>query len=544
MTELHQDFFAPASTDYIDTMVAEYRQIRGDCERLAGLISSNDMMNRAVSFFIEGNKDERDNFLSTSVKRLFRLEGAIARLNSHYWTMALSKTDLFEVMPAKRRDEWHTQLRHPEGKEKYGSWGKEWEIAPLPDFEESTVRATIEDLLASRHRYFAERVDGIFKGLSGDHVTNQPQGFYKRMIFARVFDQRWGSTDYNKRNIIHDLRVVIARLEGREEPASGSTENILVHARRNHGQYVMVDGNRLKIKAFMVGTCHIEIHPEVATMLNIVLSSIYPKAIPPKFRQRNPQAVKTWEVIQRPLPAAVLKFLVDARPAVEKYKDGWRDCFRGISDSINIAGLPTAIKDDVEYILSSIGGVKIEQYFKFSFDPMPVLAEIVSNGAIPDKKSHQFYPTPKTLAEKVIEIADIQQGMAVLEPSAGVGGLADLVPDRDSVLCVELSALHAKVLREKGYNTICGDFLGMNPEDALTYSRIVMNPPFADGRWQAHLEHAGKFLANDGVLTAILPSGAKNKDPLPHMDCEWFGAFDNMFPDASVSVVILRAKFK
>lgn len=86
---------------------------------------------------------------------------------------ALNMTDVYEYMPNNRRTEWNEQIREMK----------------TPDFEEETVRPTIMELLNSRQQFFAERVDGIFRALSGDHVTNRPEGFGKRMILARVFNE-------------------------------------------------------------------------------------------------------------------------------------------------------------------------------------------------------------------------------------------------------------------------------------------------------------------------------------------------------------------
>jgi len=72
--------------------------------------------------------------------------------------------------------------------------------------------------------------------------------------------------------------------------------------------------------------------------------------------------------------------------------------------------------------------------------------------------------------------------------------------------------------------------------------RIVMNPPFSEGRWHAHVEHAASMLAPTGKLVAILPSGAKNRDGLlPGFTKEWHGPFDGEFAGTSVSVVMLVA---
>ncbi|MGA9618169.1 MAG: DUF4942 domain-containing protein, partial [Serratia proteamaculans] len=113
----------------------------------------------AIPYFLRGNQDgER---YIRPVSDIFKLEGAIANLNAAYWQQALSLTDVYEYMPQKRRDEWDDQIREMK----------------TPEFEEETVRPTIMSLLNSRQKFFGERVDGIFRTLSGEHVTNRPEGF-------------------------------------------------------------------------------------------------------------------------------------------------------------------------------------------------------------------------------------------------------------------------------------------------------------------------------------------------------------------------------
>lgn len=533
MSELHQEFFAPASTDMIAGMVAEYRARRAVIQQVAELMAKPNVV-AACNFFIDGDRDHRGvQNNNSSISRLFQSANGIKALNSHYWNSALRQTDVLEIMPQKRKDDWFKMIHDQ----------------TAPDFEEQVVRDTIEDLLASRYKFFAERVDNVFRSLSGDHVTNQPQGFYKRMIMANVFDD-WGSLAYKKSGIIHDLRAAVARLEYRDEPGSKSTDTILRVARRQTGEWFVFDGGRFKIKAFKVGTCHIEVHPDIAVMLNIVLASLYPLAIPASFRTKQPKPPKNWTVIQRPLPSNVLQALNSCEQAFKFVGTGYNRDRRMIHNSAYFSGYHNEDKqfrEEAGRILESIGGVQVTEgaysYYQFDYNPLPAIHDIVGTGCVPDKKSHQFYPTPKNLAEIAVRLADIQPGMSVLEPSAGVGGLADLVPDNKSVLCVELSELHCNVLRAKGYNVMCRDFLTIEPtDDSLKFSRIIMNPPFSDGRWQAHIEHASKFLLPDGVLTAILPSSAKTRDVLPGFDREWHGVYQNMFPDASVDVVILVAK--
>ena len=69
-----------------------------------------------------------------------------------------------------------------------------------------------------------------------------------------------------------------------------------------------------------------------------------------------------------------------------------------------------------------------------------------------------------------------------------------------------------------------------------------MNPPYSQGRWQAHIEKAATLLADDGVMVAILPSSAAGKDVLPGMKTTWSKVYENQFKGASVDVVIMRAE--
>ena len=158
----------------------------------------------------------------------------------------------------------------------------------------------------------------------------------------------------------------------------------------------------------------------------------------------------------------------------------------------------------------------------------------------------QLFPTPEALAEEVAEAAEIEPGMTVLEPSAGTGNLLRAIRkvSEAQAICtaVEVNAKLCEQLRsvEPGTRVECADFLQMSPETLGSFDRVVMNPPFSDGRWQAHVEHAAKFLVKGGRLVAVLPASAKGKD-LKGFNCTWNGPYDNEFSGTSVSVIILVA---
>ena len=43
------------------------------------------------------------------------------------------------------------------------------------------------------------------------------------------------------------------------------------------------------------------------------------------------------------------------------------------------------------------------------------------------KDGLDFFPTPESIADEMVETADIQPGMRVLEPSGGMGHIADRI---------------------------------------------------------------------------------------------------------------------
>ena len=526
------EFFAPMSSDLIDGLLGQYGAARRSIEAMAAAVS-NEQHAGVLHYFISGNVQEQRHSMPTTVSALFALDGAIGQLNGDFWNRALRLTDVIDYMPQKRRDEWFEQIRSPLGRKK-NKHTSEVELPALPDFEEDTVRSTLSSLLASRHKFLAERVDGIFQSLSRSHVTNQPQGFSKRMIIANV-------GGYQTHGVINDLRCVIAKFMGRDEPKHGATDPVIKAAGRHNGEWMAVDGNSLRIRVYGgVGTAHLEVHPEMAWRLNAILASLYPAAIPSEFREKpkRKKKVKDFELFDKPLPHAVIAMLAEMRDVTERRMPEWPERYDAIpmAKVFGYGDKNKAVQAEAEKVLIAIGAVKVKHYWQFDYYPGEVLDQIVCSGCIPDHKSHQFYPTPEVVALAAIELADIQPGHVCLEPSAGLGALADLMP---GAVCVEISSLHCVVLKAKGHNVVEADFLKWR--GICQFNRIVQNPPYSEGRWQAHIEHAATMLVTGGRLIAILPASAKGKDVLPGFDLEWSKVYSNEFAGTSVSVVIMTA---
>lgn len=491
-----------------ETLADVFQDYARDRQRMADIATMFDGSNAAlVAHFAAANLDT-NSYVNT--ERLFALAPALKALDADYWQRTLRLTDVLEAMPQKRRDEWHELVRKRD----------------TPPFEQSTVVSTLQDLLAQRHLFFAERVDGIFRALSHEHVTNRPEGFGKRMIIAYVING--GITDYSRCGTISDLRSVIARFMGRDEPRYHDTSRSIDFAYRSHrGEWLALDGGALRIKVFGNGNAHLEVHPELAWRLNGVLASMYPTAIPEEHRRRPKRsAPKDFVFYGNPLPANVVSLLIDGRYNREHQFSLGYDVKQqpGFAEACNV--------------LVTLGGVPVhEGTFAFDYPAEDVIREVAASGVLPDQKAHQFYPTPADIAARVIAVAEIEDGHTVLEPSAGHGGLAMFLP-KDRTTLVEVAKLHCDILRAKGFaSVVCEDFLRWAP--GRRFDRIVMNPPFAGGQWVRHLEHASTLLAAGGRIVSVLPVGARERDVLPGWRTQWSSPMP--FPGTSIEVVILIA---
>jgi hypothetical protein len=326
---------------------------------------------------------------------------------------------------------------------------------------------------------------------------------------------------------------------GRDEPGYDASSGVVRYARTRHGEWLPVDGGAMRIRVYKVGTAHLEVHPDMAWRLNCILAKLYPLAIPSSFRERPKKKLKDFVMMGRPLPFKVLAALATLKQARDLNPSaGYRqDTYIKVPGHYDLSA-GGEVKDEVARVLQSIGGAQVSAArWAFDYDPTDVVQEVVASGCLPDQKTHQYYPTPDRLARIAVDLAEIGDTDTVLEPSAGMGGLADLLP-KERTTCVEISPLHCKVLKAKGYDVVEGDFLQAS---LGTFDRIVANPPFSDGRWLAHTEHAASMINPSGRIVAVLPESAKNSDVLCDMDRRWHGPFHNEFAGASVSVVILVA---
>lgn len=176
---------------------------------------------------------------------------------------------------------------------------------------------------------------------------------------------------------------------------------------------------------------------------------------------------------------------------------------------MKIPEISDELYDKLVLSISSIGGTWSERHkgFIFKNNPMEKIQDLIKEESFDLseekiwKEKVQFYPTPADIVEKMINLANIQKGDVVLEPSAGQGAILDKIPSFAKTIAVELDEKNIKVLKNKGYSVYWGDFLEM---DNFEITKVIMNPPFSRFQDIQHIAHAFKMLKKGGCLVAIM----------------------------------------
>lgn len=147
----------------------------------------------------------------------------------------------------------------------------------------------------------------------------------------------------------------------------------------------------------------------------------------------------------------------------------------------------------------------------------------LKNGGVKVVSAHQLFPTPIDIAERMADLAEIQPGDRVLEPSAGTGRLIGAMggrmfghnPERGGVVAIEINHSLVSLLESQFPLTEvkCTDFLECNG-DLGKFDAVIMNPPFENAVDIKHIKHAITMLKPGGRLVAICANGPRQNEQL------------------------------
>jgi len=199
----------------------------------------------------------------------------------------------------------------------------------------------------------------------------------------------------------------------------------------------------------------------------------------------------------------------------------------------------------VNKILDAAGGKWNRQQRGHVFDDPagPVLAAMIETGQVTGWRDEGWFPTPPDVVEMLLDLADLESGMDVLEPSAGEGAIAVHVTAAGCLVdCIELNPRRASRLRDAGYARRIGqmDFLEFRGWGDR-YDRVIMNPPFGNDADLRHVLHADTFLKPGGRLVSVMAAGAEfqqdRKWPAFRALVEGRGGWLTRLPDESFKEV-------
>lgn len=208
----------------------------------------------------------------------------------------------------------------------------------------------------------------------------------------------------------------------------------------------------------------------------------------------------------------------------------------------------------VNKVLEAMGGKwsRAGKAHVFPEDARGLLEDVVFAGEYIDrKKEYQFFQTPVAVAALLFDIVRKHfqarkmnaETLEVLEPSAGHGRIVQALLGLGKHTRIEMYELDPKncevldKLKAKHGDRLVlhrGDFLAAMPQD---YDAVVMNPPFTNLSDVKHVNRAYKFLADGGILVAIMsPAWTYRSDKLATAFREFIESVDStweMLPDDS-----------
>lgn len=202
----------------------------------------------------------------------------------------------------------------------------------------------------------------------------------------------------------------------------------------------------------------------------------------------------------------------------------------------------------VNKVLEACGGKweRRHQAHLFDGDARERIEQVITLGEVTTAQDLGFFRTPEKLARQLVELADVQPGHFVLEPSAGDGAIvAEIIKHDVGCFAIERDARRREQLIKRfsgpinlqtAFATIVPPTIGA--EDFMEYDpiepfdRVVMNPPFLKvglGDHLDHVRHAYSMLCHGGVLVSVLPAGVQFRNDRRHRDFrEWAKAWGSI----------------
>lgn len=198
----------------------------------------------------------------------------------------------------------------------------------------------------------------------------------------------------------------------------------------------------------------------------------------------------------------------------------------------------------VNEVLGALGGAwsKKEKAHIFGSDARSLVDRAIDAGEVTTTREANaelgHFPTPATLADRLVKAAQVGRGMRVLEPSAGDGAIVMALQDVGAlVTAVERSPVRREILLIrvlKSRDELAPETDFMEYRASGLFDRVVMNPPFCRSGIGDHLDHVRRahgLLKPRGVLVTVLPSSIQFRRDRRHEEMRaWLEARGTISP--------------
>ena len=192
---------------------------------------------------------------------------------------------------------------------------------------------------------------------------------------------------------------------------------------------------------------------------------------------------------------------------------------------------------DTNKVLEAIGGKwnKKAKAHLFDGDVIEIVDPIILTGEYTrTKQDFGQFDSPPEVVGRVMELACIQSGHTVLEPSAGLGALAVAAHNRGGIVtALEIDQKRYQNLSALNFHDVglVDDFLTV-PVPKIGFDRVVMNPPFARQADLLHVRRAFEWLKPDGLLVAVMSAGTRFRQDRKAVEFrDWADSVGGIFED-------------
>ena len=128
-------------------------------------------------------------------------------------------------------------------------------------------------------------------------------------------------------------------------------------------------------------------------------------------------------------------------------------------------------------------------------------------------KKFQFYPTPKEVAEYLVELAELKNWDRVLEPSAWQWAIYKEIPNHLYCVGIDLNTDNYNILRKTFWDSrweiIQMDFLDYSMD---TFDKIIANPPFSKSQDVKHILHMYELLNDWWRIVSVASTSIKTRE--------------------------------